>query len=137
MWHAVIVTIWIALTLVPGEARAQWLNQPVPGIPRTRDGKPDLKARAPRSHDGKPDFSGVWQIDDPTREERYKFFFDGINNLGEDVPSKYFMNVLDDFNAEDTPLRPEFEPLLRQRMAGRAKDIPSTKCLPFGLPMID
>jgi len=39
---------------------AQWLNQPTPGIPRTRDGRLDLTAPAPRTPDGKPDLSGIW-----------------------------------------------------------------------------
>jgi len=41
---------------------AQWLNYPTPGIPRLKDGKPDLAAKAPRTRDGKPDFSGVWHV---------------------------------------------------------------------------
>ena len=44
-------------------AHAQWLNYPAAGTPRTRDGKPDLSAKAPRSSDGKPDLSGVWQTE--------------------------------------------------------------------------
>jgi hypothetical protein len=88
-------------------------------------------------HDGKPDLSGIWQIEDPTREERYKFFFDGINNLGEDIPSKYFMNILYDFKPEDAPMRPEAAALLQQHRAGLAKDIPSTHCLPFGMPLMN
>ena len=39
---------------------AQWLNQPTAGLPRTKDGKPDLSAAAPRTADGKPDLSGLW-----------------------------------------------------------------------------
>jgi hypothetical protein len=39
---------------------AQWLNHPTPGMPRTKDGKPNLSARAPRTKDGKPDLSGLW-----------------------------------------------------------------------------
>jgi len=39
---------------------AQWLNMTTPGIPRTRDGKPDLTAPVPKTADGKPDFSGMW-----------------------------------------------------------------------------
>jgi hypothetical protein len=30
-------------------ADAQWLNYPTPGTPRTRDGKPDLSAKARRA----------------------------------------------------------------------------------------
>ena len=51
-----------ALVLVVGTipAEAQWLDRKTPGIPRTPDGKPNLKAPAPRGPDGKPDLSGVW-----------------------------------------------------------------------------
>jgi hypothetical protein len=41
-------------------ASSQWLKYPTPGIPRTRDGKPDLLAPAPKMADGKPDLSGIW-----------------------------------------------------------------------------
>lgn len=118
-------------------ANAQWIHQPSPGAPRTKDGKADLTAKAPRLRDGKPDLSGIWQIENPTREERYKFFFDGINNLGEDAPAPYFMNILYDFKPEDSPMRPETAAIANQHRAGMARDIPSTRCLPFGLPLMD
>ncbi len=51
----------VLFTLLAGSAHAQWLNFPTPGIPRTRDGKPNLTAPAPRALDGKPDLSGVWR----------------------------------------------------------------------------
>jgi hypothetical protein len=41
-------------------AFAQWVNLPTSGVPRTRDGKPNLAAPAPKTSDGKPDFSGLW-----------------------------------------------------------------------------
>ena len=129
--------IFIALSALSASLHAQWINQPSAGVPRTKDGKPNLSAPAPRQRDGKPDLSGVWQTIDPTREERYKFFFDGINNLGEDVPSVYFMNILYDYKPEDSPLRPELVAAFQQRLAARARDIPSTRCLPFGLPLIN
>ncbi len=43
-------------------ASAQWLHYPTPGIPRTADGKPDMKASVPRTADGKPDLSGLWML---------------------------------------------------------------------------
>src|SRR5712691_13089659 len=39
---------------------AQWLKYPTAGVPRSRDGKPNLTAPTPRTRDGKPDFSGLW-----------------------------------------------------------------------------
>jgi hypothetical protein len=39
----------------------QWVNVPLPNIPRTPDGKPNLAAPAPRTPDGKPDLTGIWR----------------------------------------------------------------------------
>ncbi len=57
--------VWILLILAgsPLCARAQWLHHPLPGTPRTPDGKPDLAAPAPRAPDGKPDLSGIWRAE--------------------------------------------------------------------------
>ena len=41
-------------------AYAQWVRVPLPGTPRTKDGKPNLSAPAPRAYDGHTDLSGVW-----------------------------------------------------------------------------
>jgi hypothetical protein len=52
-----------ALPLLVGFAltvSGQWIHQTTPGIPRTPDGKPDLKAPAPKLADGKADLSGIW-----------------------------------------------------------------------------
>jgi hypothetical protein len=48
-----------AVALAP--LHAQWPAFSAPGIPKTSDGKVDLKAAAPRTADGKPDLSGVWE----------------------------------------------------------------------------
>ena len=44
---------------------AQWIKLPQKGIPRTKDGAPDLAAPAPRKPYGKPDLSGIWVADPP------------------------------------------------------------------------
>jgi hypothetical protein len=41
-------------------AQAQWIKIPLPGTPRTKDGKPNLTAPAPRTREGHPDLSGIW-----------------------------------------------------------------------------
>jgi len=132
-------SIWmlIAFAALSAYAHAQWLNQPSPGTPRTRDGKADPSARAPRTSRGRPDLSGIWEPESATREELLGFFFDGINNIGEDSPSRYFMNILFDFKPEDSPLRASAVPIFQEHRRGLAKDISSTRCLPFGLPLVD
>src|SRR5437867_13304841 len=57
MKSAIQWTLLLAFLSVP--VLAQWVNHPTPGIPRTKDGKPDLAAPVPRVA-GKPDLSGIW-----------------------------------------------------------------------------
>jgi hypothetical protein len=52
------------LYLLP-QLPAQWIHHPTAGVPKTRDGRPNLAAPAPRTRDGKPDFSGMWWTADP------------------------------------------------------------------------
>ena len=117
-------------------AHAQWLNYPASGTPRTRDGKPDLSAKAPRAG-GKPDLSGVWQTE---------LVPPGESVLGDDsafvVPgddprtfSKYFWNILADFKPAEAPIRPEAAELFRKN-AERGGNNPAS-CLPLGIPGAD
>ena len=67
---------WSALAFLAMPMAAQWLNYPTQGIPRTKDGKPNLSAPAPKTPDGHPDFSGIWEV--PT----HKY----LENLASDGP---------------------------------------------------
>ena len=90
--------------------RAQWLNQPTPGIPRTADGKPNLAAPAPKASDGKPDLSGLW-------------------NLG--VAIGVGANITGDLPPAD--IQPWVAALSRRRLEDFGKDDPEiTGCRPGG-----
>jgi hypothetical protein len=127
--------IVLVLASVAVCGRAQWVNYPTPGIPRTPDGKPNLSAPAPRAANGTPDLSGLWQVEPTPLAEMTRLFgdFSAFSVPGDDISqfSKYGVSVLADLKPEEHPLRPEAVAILRQR-AG--KDNPTTKCLPAGLP---
>jgi hypothetical protein len=128
--------IWILATLAVA-AHAQWVNHPTPGTPRTRDGKPNLSAPAPRAANGKPDLSGIWLADGAPIEELRKMLPGGVNGLGEEPPSKYFLNILADFKPEEAPIRPAAAALYRQHAQAGGKDFPVTRCLPMGVPVAE
>jgi len=98
--------VFLALLAVP--AAAQWLDYPSPGIPRTADRKPNLKAPAPRTSDGHPDFTGVW----------------GISS------AKYLLNIAADLKPED--VRPWAMENVMRSFANLGKDNPGLNCLPNG-----
>jgi hypothetical protein len=97
------------LLLFPVGLHAQWLDFPTPGIPRTADGKPNLKAPAPRTADGKPDLSGMWA------PEMNPYRFDLIHDL-----------------KDEGIFRPEVEALYLARVKDFHRDDPVTNCLPTG-----
>jgi hypothetical protein len=121
---------------------AQWLNYPEPGTPRTRDGKPNLSAKAPRASNGKPDLSGVWQTEFAPPGEIERLFGASMNDFivpGDDPRtfSKYFLNILVDFKPEESPIRPAAADLFRKNAERKGTDNPSTRCLPQGIPRAD
>jgi len=94
--------------------RAQWLNFPTPGIPRTPNGKPNLNAPAPKAYDGKPDLSGVWSTD-----------------------PDFFRNLAKDLKPEDVQMLPWAAKLQTERETNDHKDDPMANCMPPGVPRID
>jgi hypothetical protein len=127
----------LALPGIPGGLRAQWLNLPTPGTPRTRDGKMNLSAPAPRMANKKPDLSGVWHVEPTPLAEMKRLF--GEHADATDVPgmeldtiSKYGVNILQDFKPEDAPLRAAALTVMKQR---EGLDLTSSRCLPFGMPL--
>ena len=125
----------IAFVAASVSAPAQWINQATPGTPRTKDGKPILTAPAPR-RGGKPDLASVWQAESaPRKEIEHLMLPGGENGLGEDVPSKYFLNFFSDFPFLHEPFQPAAGKTYGERMRSGQK--PPTLCAPPNLPAMD
>jgi len=123
--------------LLASAAHAQWLNYPTPGTPRTRDGKPNLTAPVPRAADGKPDLSGVWHVHPTSLEEMKRLFGDDVSvtdvpGMEIDTISKYALNILVDYKADEARMRPETAEIFRRHAAGGD---PVGLCLPLGIPI--
>jgi len=101
-------TVLIACAL-PVTAAAQWIGYPTPGIPRLKDGKPDLTAPVPRAADGKPDLSGIWLTTD----------------------GKWLVNIASD--GIEVPFTPRAKALFDERQANFGKDRPSGRCISHGV----
>lgn len=122
-------------------AYAQWLDFPTPGIPRTRDGKPNLSAPAPRTAEGKPDLSGVWMHEITSAAEMRRLYGAVVDEeIAVQVPGmeigtqhKYSRNLLLDFKPEESPLRPEAAAIMRQRAGSRVTQNPCGRFAGFPL----
>jgi hypothetical protein len=133
----VLAVVWIGFAAA---AHAQWLHYPTPGTPRTRDGKPNLAAKAPRASNGKPDLSGVWHVQTHTLAEMKRLYGENVDAIqvpGMEITtiSKYGLNIFVDYKPEDVPLRPEAAEILRRRQTDSREQLPSTHCLPLGIPV--
>jgi hypothetical protein len=101
----------LAITCSMGRtAAAQWLSLPLPGTPRTADGKPNLNAPTPHAADGKPDLSGIWRADDARWNE----------------------NLLP--QGTDAPMLPWAADIYKHRVETHGYERPMTYCMPHGVP---
>ena len=109
----------VAAVLAP----AQWVHYPTAGIPRTKEGKPDLSASTPRTKDGKPDFSGVWEV-----EHNRPCPPGGCDDMW--IPQE-FLNI--GWSLKDgLPYQPWAADIVKQTQTDRSKD-PNSQCLPIGM----
>jgi hypothetical protein len=106
-------TLCLTLAILAPVADAQWMNYPTPGVPRTKDGKPNLAAAAPRTADGRPDFSGIWRV----ASDKY------LENLGADGAA--------------IPMLPWAAKLYRERVENNGRDRPGGRCLPHSVTDFD
>jgi hypothetical protein len=109
----------IAIAAIP--LAAQWLNHSAPGIPRTKDGKPNLSAPAPRAANGKPDLSGVWYLGSPACGP----------DCGDYPAAPEFMDIAATLPG-GLPYQPWAADLVKQRAAEIGKNDPVARCLPAG-----
>ncbi len=103
-----LVVACAALASMASVAAAQWITLKTPGIPRTAEGTPDLRAPAPRQSNT-PDLSGLWRV----------------GAIG------YANNVTTDLRPDE--IDPPAAALYQQRQDALLADDPSTsRCLPSG-----
>ena len=92
---------------------AQWEPYPWKNMPRTPDGKVDLKAPPRRTADGKIDLSGFWMPTDRV---------------------KHLLNLAADLKPGEVPLQPWAQALYQERIETNGKDHPGVRCWPSGIP---
>jgi len=95
-------------------AMAQWDPYPWKNMPRTPDGKVDMKAPPRRTTDGKVDLSGFWM---PAGT--------GVRHL---------LNLASDMKPEEIPLTAWGKSVYQERIDNNGKDHPGVSCLPSGIP---
>jgi len=118
----------LMLGALAGPAHAQWLGHPTNGIPRTRDGQPDLSAPAPRTREGKADLSGLWLPDSGPR---------GTKGIGDTVRSPYFLDITADMKPEEVPFQPWAAAEYKRRVERGSQDDPTARCQPTGVPALN
>jgi len=129
MKSTIMIVVVLAAVSSVAPIGAQWLNYPSSDIPRTKDGKPNLSARAPKGLDRKPDLSGIWRAKpDPQGKP------EGVEN---EIFPRYFVNIAKDLKPEEVMLRPPVDQLFKERLKKEGKDAPEAHCVPVGVPAIN
>ena len=103
---------------------AQWLHYPTDGVPRTKDGQPNLSAPVPRAADGKPDLSGIWDV-----EHNRPCPPDGCDDMP--IPQE-FLNIGWSLR-EALPYQSWANQVVKTRTGNNGKDDPASRCLPEGV----
>ena len=127
----------VASSICASPLIAQWLKYPTAGVPRSRDGKPNLTAPTPRTRDGKPDFSGMWLTADGMPCNKLA---EGFQQCGSELPmSRYGINIGAGLPG-GLPYQPWAAQQVKYQTEQNSKDDPHARCLPdtfvrlYGLP---
>jgi hypothetical protein len=108
-----IVIAVVALVCGAESVDAQWPSYPWKNMPRTADGKIDMKAPPRRMADGHVDLSGFWMPADVVR---------------------HLLNLAADMKPEDIPRQPWAAQVYKERIENNGKDHPGVRCWPSGIP---
>jgi hypothetical protein len=104
----------------------QWLKYPTAGVPKTADGKPNLKAPAPKTANGTPDLSGLWlTADTPCRNDDSEKL-----TCGSELPMGMPGINMGIGVKGGLPYQPWLAALVKERTANQAKDDPHVACMP-------
>ena len=118
----------VLAALLCAPLKAQWLNYPTPGLPRTANGKMNAAAPVPRTADGKPDFSGLWEA--PQRSVRPEA--NPELTIGADI-ALGGSGDLGRFVKGGLPYSPWGADVLKERQLNKDKDDPDGYCQALGL----
>ena len=108
---------FVVFALAASLGNAQWFDHKAQGVPRLKDGKPNLSAPAPK----KRDLSGIWMLP--------------YSTLGPGGPPRYSTYLAADLPENSVPLRPEARRLIGVRLGANGKDLPFSRCLPAGITL--
>jgi hypothetical protein len=111
-----------------GVLPAQWITYPTPGVPRLKNGSPNLNAPAPRTADGYPDFSGLWgpKAVSPLCPNGFC-----VEQMALPVIAR---NIATGQPGDALPYQPWAAEQMKQRVLDASKNDPHTRCTPPNFP---
>lgn len=123
--------IVVAAIAIAAPLGAQWLEYPTAGVPRTKEGKPNLVAPAPTTADGRPDLSGIWEVERGTVGGQPCLTKACMEARAGDQWLNFGAGL-----AGGVPYQPWAAEAVKQRKDENGKDDPTSYCLPLGVPRL-